>query len=102
MHVSGAADPYEFLLWLRRMSTASFSGRITQDVLLLAGAEDHIVPLHQLWRQARNLCNARSLTVRVFTAAEQAQNHCQVGNVGLALGFVREWLDFQGLLSATS
>ena len=95
MHVSGSADPYELLLWLRRMSTASFSHRVTQDVLLLAGTEDHIVPLHQLWRQARNLSNARSLTVRVFSAAEQAQNHCQVGNVGLALGFVRDWLDLQ-------
>ncbi len=95
MHVAGAADPYEFMLWLRQMNTAPFSDRITQDVLLLAGAEDHIVPLDQLWRQARNLRNARSLTTRVFTAAEQAQNHCQIGNVGLALDFVRSWLDFQ-------
>jgi pimeloyl-ACP methyl ester carboxylesterase len=95
MHTSGAADPYEFLLWLREMSTASFSDRVTQDVLLLAGAEDHIVPLHQLWRQAQNLRNVRSLTMRVFTAAEQAHHHCQIGNVGLALGFIRSWLDFQ-------
>ena len=95
MHVSGAADPYEFLQWLRSMSTAAFSDRVTQDVLLLAGTGDHIVPFHQLWRQARNLTNARSLTLRVFTAREHAQNHCQVGNVGLALEVVREWLDFQ-------
>jgi pimeloyl-ACP methyl ester carboxylesterase len=95
MHVAGAADPYEFLLWLREMKTAPFSDRITQDVLLLAGAEDHIVPLDQLWRQARNLPNARSLTVRLFTAAEQASQHCQIGNVGLALDFARSWLDFQ-------
>jgi pimeloyl-ACP methyl ester carboxylesterase len=92
MHVSGAADPYEFMQWLRSMSTAAFSERITQDVLLLAGTEDHIVPFHQLWRQARSLTNARSLTLRVFTKAEHAQNHCQVGNVGLALGVVRDWL----------
>ena len=93
MQVSGAADPYEFMQWLRSMSTASFSDRVTQDVLLLAGTEDHIVPFHQLWRQARNLTHARSLTLRVFTRAEHAQNHCQVGNVGLALGVVRDWLD---------
>ena len=95
MHVSGAADPFEFVVWLLQMSTRSFSDRITQDVLLLAGTDDHIVPFHQLWRQAKNLTRARSVTVRVFTAAEQAHNHCQIGNVGLALGFVRSWLDFQ-------
>jgi pimeloyl-ACP methyl ester carboxylesterase len=95
MHVAGAADPYEFLLWLREMNTGSFSARITQDVLLLAGADDHIVPLHQLWRQAQALRNARSLTTRVFTAAEHAGSHCQIGNVGLALDVIRAWLDFQ-------
>jgi hypothetical protein len=95
MHVSGAADPHAFLLWLREINTAPFSRRVTQDVLLLAGTDDHIVPLEQLWRQARGLDGARSLTARVFTAAEHASNHCQVGNVGLALGFVRTWLDFQ-------
>jgi pimeloyl-ACP methyl ester carboxylesterase len=95
MRVAGAADAYEFLLWLREMNTAPFSDRVTQDVLLLAGTEDHIVPIHQLWRQSQNLRRARSLTTRVFTAAEQAHNHCQIGNVGLALDFVRSWLDFQ-------
>jgi pimeloyl-ACP methyl ester carboxylesterase len=95
MHTSGTADPFEFVCWLREMSTASFSDRITQDVLLLAGAEDHIVPLHQLWRQAQSLRRARSVTTRLFTAAEEAQSHCQIGNVGLALGFIRSWLDFQ-------
>jgi pimeloyl-ACP methyl ester carboxylesterase len=93
MRVSGAVDAYEFLLWLREMNTAPFSDRITQDVLLLAGSHDHIVPIHQLWRQARNLRNARSLTVRVFTASEQAHSHCQIGNVGLALDVIRNWLD---------
>jgi hypothetical protein len=83
------------VLWLREMSTASFSHRITQDVLLLAGAEDHIVPSHQLWRQAQSLPSARSVTTRVFTAEEHAQNHCQIGNVGLMLAFVRSWIDFQ-------
>jgi hypothetical protein len=94
-HTSGARDPYELMLWLREMNTASFSERITQDVLLLAGREDHIVPLHQLWRQAQNLRHARSLTIRLFTAEEQAQSHCQIGNVGLVLGFIQSWLDFQ-------
>ncbi len=41
-------------------------------------------------------------------AREDAENHCQIGNLGLALKFVVTWLDFQlgaeeeGLLRATS
>ncbi|MDX1382512.1 MAG: alpha/beta fold hydrolase, partial [Thermoanaerobaculia bacterium] len=85
MQVSGASDPFEFLCWLKELSTVDFSHRITQDFLLLAGTRDHIVPLHQFYRQARNLPNVRSFTGRVFSEAEQAHNHCQIGNVGLAL-----------------
>lgn len=94
-HVSGATDTCGFLRWLKRMSTASFSDRLTQDILLLAGAEDHIVPLGQLHRQAEALTNARSITTRVFTARDHAQAHCQVGNLRLVLDYVQSWMDFQ-------
>lgn len=93
MHVSGARDPYEFVHWLKRLTTSPFSARITQDVLLLAGANDHIVPLRQLYRQAQNLINARSVTTRLFTHREHAGHHCQIGNVGLMLELVVDWLD---------
>ena len=39
------------------------------------------------------LNNARSITARLFTRSESAQNHCQVGNYGLALGTIVDWLD---------
>jgi hypothetical protein len=51
------------------------------------------VPVHQFYEQARLLTRVRSFTGRLFTAAEHAQNHCQVGNVGLALQTVVRWLD---------
>ena len=60
-----------------------------QDVYIVGGANSAGQAAVYLAR------GARSVTTRLFTAAEQAQHHCQVGNVGLALGFVRSWLDFQ-------
>jgi len=39
---------------------------------------------------------ARSVTARVFTEAEQASNHCQIGNTGLALKVILDWLDAFG------
>lgn len=99
MHISGSASIADYLRWLRRMGTASFSDRVTQDVLLIAGTEDHIVPLSQFHRQIAALTGARSVTARLFTAAEHAAAHCQVGNIRLVLDYMRSWLDFQ--LAAT-
>lgn len=93
MHVMGADTPYSFADRARRFHTRDVSGRIEQDVLLLAGSADHYVPVRQLWRQARRLRSARSVTVRLFTAAEHADNHCQVGNVGLALRTIAAWVE---------
>ena len=67
------------------------SSNVRQDVLLLAGSQDHYVPLPQLWDQMHLLSNARSVTARVFSREEQAQAHCQVGNMPLAIDTICDW-----------
>lgn len=42
--------------------------------------------------QAQALTAARSLTVRTFTAAEHADQHCQMGNLDLACRALTTWL----------
>jgi hypothetical protein len=59
----------------------------------MAGSEDHYVPAAQWTDQIRMLTAARSVTARLFTRSEWAQNHCQVGNYGLALRTIVDWLD---------
>lgn len=93
MHITGTETPHDFLRSTLAVSTRKISHRIRGDVLLLAGADDHYVPLAQLGRQAANLTNARSVTTRVFTAAEHASNHCQIGNIGAVARFIAAWLD---------
>jgi len=93
MHVTGSQTPDAFLRKMRRYRTAAISPRVTQHVLLMAGAEDHYVPLHQFSDQIRTLRNARSVTARLFTRHEQAQNHCQIGNIGLSLHVIDDWID---------
>jgi pimeloyl-ACP methyl ester carboxylesterase len=93
MHITGAATPYDFFRSAIAMNTRKISHRVGADVLLVAGADDHYVPLKQLGRQAANLTNARSVTTRTFTAAEQASNHCQLGNIGAAARLINTWLD---------
>ncbi len=93
MHVFGQGTPYDAWQAAKAFRTDDVSSRVKQDVLLLAGADDHYVPLEQLWTQARALTRARSLTLRVFTQEEQAQAHCQVGNLPLALDVISRWMD---------
>lgn len=66
--------------------------RVTQDVLILTGEDDHFIPMKLHHLQVAALKNARSITERIFTADEQASNHCQVGNFGLALQVMKDWL----------
>ena len=93
MHVTGTTSAFGFLQRTRQFHTADVSASIRQDVLLMAGSEDQYVPIEQWNEQIRMLSNARSITARLFTRSECAQNHCQVGNFGLALGTIVNWLD---------
>ncbi len=93
MSVFGASTPYDAWRAADRFRTDDVSSMIKQDVLLLAGADDHYVPISQLWDQARTLVAARSVTCRVFSYEEQAQAHCQVGNLPLAIDVIDRWID---------
>jgi pimeloyl-ACP methyl ester carboxylesterase len=93
MHVSGTADPFAFLEWVTRMNLRAVSHRIRQDVLIVMGTEDHLVPFEQVYAQAQALTNARSITVRIATAEEQGAQHCQIGNPGLVVDEILRWLE---------
>ena len=93
MHVLGVASPAAYFFKLEAYTTRAISKRITQDALIMAGAEDHFVPLTQLFGQLKLLNNARSVTAQIFTRADQAQSHCQIGNLGLAVSRILAWVD---------
>jgi hypothetical protein len=92
MRVMGQRSPAGYLREIARYRTEDVAPLVTQDVLLLAGTHDHYVPLHQLGDQINQLTRARSVTARVFTEAEHAHNHCQVGNLGLARDVILGWV----------
>lgn len=94
MLVHGVKTPYEYMQKVQLEKTGDVSHLVTQDVLLLAGTEDFAVPLDHFYKQIEALKNVSSLTARLFTRAEHAQNHCQVGNFGLALDIIVNWLEF--------
>jgi pimeloyl-ACP methyl ester carboxylesterase len=92
MYITGVSTPAEWNALLEHYSVSDVAAQIGQDVLLLAGAEDHMIPLKEYDKNRQGLTNARSVTGRVFTAEEHAQNHCQVGNLALALDVIVNWI----------
>lgn len=93
MNVFGVDTPFEYLEEARRYSTADFSDQISCDVLLMAGTKDHFIPVEMFYKQIKALKNVKSLTARLFTEKEHGANHCQYGNLKLALDFIINWIN---------
>ncbi len=92
-HVLGTRTPSERFRVTLRYNTVPISHLINQDVLVLGSSDDFGVPKDQFYEQVRLLTNARSVTARLFTQAEEAQEHCGIGNLNLVLQVVISWLD---------
>ncbi|HET9409066.1 MAG TPA: hypothetical protein VFO39_17615 [Candidatus Sulfotelmatobacter sp.] len=71
---------------------APVADRIRQDVLILAGTEDHFIPFHQAAEFEKSLLNARSVTTHIFDRPLGGAEHCQGGNTSLVHAAVFDWL----------
>lgn len=94
MYITNKEKPIEgFDVLLQLNEENLHSDLVKQDVLILTGRNDHLVPFKMHNLQIKALTNAKSLTERVFTKEENAQNHCQMGNLGLALDVMVKWIE---------
>ena len=83
--------PCEYFNCIKQYNTREISGMLTQDVLVLAGTGDLYTIYYE--DQLKALTNARSVTGRLFTEAECADHHCQIGNLKLALETIEGWIE---------
>jgi fermentation-respiration switch protein FrsA (DUF1100 family) len=93
MYVTGAETPFDHLYTFTKYRTEDLSPLIQQDVLLLAGENDHFVPVEFFELQKAALTSARSIRGRIFTAEEGGDQHCQVGRIDLATDEILDWLE---------
>ncbi len=93
MYITGTQTPLDFYHHLSRHTMRPISSQIKQDVLLLAGEKDHYIPVDHFYRQRDALTNVRSVSSRLFTAAEGGEQHCQVGNHQPAVDEITQWLN---------
>jgi hypothetical protein len=97
MHITGHENPFDALMDFMSYSVADVSHLVTQDVLLLHGNKDHFIPNKTFYKQIKVLVNAKSVIGRLFTEKDQAQNHCQIGNMKLALDVMLQWINEKSL-----
>jgi len=97
MYITQKDNPMEaFEVWLDMNEENIHSEKVTQDVLLLSGSDDHFIPIKMHQKQVEAMVNASSVTDRIFTKEEHAQNHCQIGNIKLLLDTIIDWLKTKG------
>ena len=85
------STPCEYFNCIKEYNTKTLSEMITQDTLVMAGTADlYTVYLKE---QVEALTNAKSVESRLFTEDEQAHQHCQVGNLKLALDVIMDWIE---------
>lgn len=93
MYITGIEPPMTAFDYAMQMNEENLHCELVdQDVLLMTSRNDHFVPYKLHDRQVELLGGARSLTDRVFVESESAQNHCQIGNIGLALRTMDGWI----------
>jgi len=92
MHITGTKSPFDCLTSLAQHNLSGVLHNIKQDVLLIEGECDHLFNPGWLYRASSELTCARSVTTRMFTAREGAEQHCQVGNTTLARDEMIHWL----------
>lgn len=92
MHITGTKTPFDCLTALSQHSLDGVLQNVKQDVLLTEGEDDHLFNTEWLYRIMGELVCARSVTARIFTAREGAEQHCQVGNSALAREEMVRWL----------
>lgn len=90
--LTGETSPAALIDHFKRHTMKGLGPLINQEVLLLAGEDDQYVPLKRLKQIEKELCNAASITSKVFTKASGGAEHCQAGNPDLAFTEIRRFL----------
>lgn len=93
MYAYEAKDAYGYAKKLKLYDIAPIADRITQDMLIVGANKDHFIDYRMVGREINMLKNVKSLTFRLFTDKEDAQNHCNVGNRKLVLDSICNWIE---------
>ena len=92
MWTLGKEHPLDVIDEFQKYTLAGVAQRIKCDVLILAGTEDHFVPVEQVKSFQDALTSARSVTTKVYDRESGGAEHCQLGAHTLWHADLFDWL----------
>lgn len=93
MYAYDAPDPVSYVQKIRQFTLKGIGDKVTQDMLILAGRDDHMIMPSLFHEEYDLLPNVRSLALQLYTNADDAGSHCNIGNMKLALDTMIRWID---------
>jgi dienelactone hydrolase len=89
--VFGVDTAAEYMATLQEYSLTGVADAIECPTLVLAGEDDHFVPVELAHEFADEI--GEQATLEVFETETGAAEHCQSGNLALVTGVIYDWLD---------
>ena len=97
MYLTKIDNPLKASLKMLDMNEENIKpSRITQDVLVLSGKNDHFIPIKMHNMIINSLKNAKSVEGIIYSKETSANNHCQIGNIPLVAKDILDWLEKTG------
>jgi len=93
MYAYGAKDPVGYVKKVRKFTLKGVGDKVTQDMLILAGRDDHMIMPSLFCEEFDLLPNVRSLALQMYSNMDDAGSHCNMGNMKLALDTMIRWMD---------
>lgn len=91
--VMGIEKPWDIMRSYSKYKVSDIGENVDCHVLLLAGEEDHFVPLEFLDLNVKALPNAKSIETIVYDKESGGQEHCQIGAPFLWRADVFNWIE---------
>ena len=93
MYAYDAPDPVGYVQKIRQFTLKGIGDKVTQDMLILAGRNDHMIFPSLFHEEYDLLPNTRSLALQLYTNQDDAGSHCNMGNMKLALDTMILWIE---------
>eukprot|EP00833_Pecoramyces_ruminatium_P016211 jgi/Orpsp1_1/1190243/evm.model.d7180000077675.2 len=92
MYAYGASDPVGYVKKIREFTLKGIGDKITQDMLIIGGKDDHMIMPHLIHEEYDLLPNVRSLVFQLYSNKDDAGSHCGIGNMKLILDTMISWI----------
>ena len=99
MDITMTKQPIDFVKQALEYTLEGIMDEVRSDTLLIGCTKDLYVPANVAAKEAAQLVNARSLTLKILTEKTGGERHCQAGYPEIAMQIIIEFLSPNNLMT---